>query len=96
MIILTVPTDKPVKLVGRVDDNVSGLAFDPVYGRIYWTEPSARQSVLYTDSNANKLNNLYKNRDNARGIVSCVKTGYFPPSFRFLQPPHCPFNDFNI
>ena len=67
--------DKPVMLVARVDERISGLTFDPVYGRIYWTELNRRQSVLYTDSNGNKLTTLYRNRENARNIVSCLETG---------------------
>ena len=67
--------DKPAMLVARVDEKISGLTFDPVYGRIYWTELNKRQSVLYTDSNGNKLTTLYRNRENARNIVSCFKTG---------------------
>ena len=62
-------------LVARVDERVSGLTYDPVYGRVYWTEPGKRQSVLYTDTNANMLKSLYKGRAGARGIVSCRKTG---------------------
>ena len=68
-------SDKPVMLVARVDEKISGLSFDPVFGRIYWTEQNKRQSVLYTDSNGNKLTTLFKNRENARNIVSCRKTG---------------------
>lgn len=64
-----------MKIVARVDERVSGLTYDTVYGRIYFTEPNKRQSVLYTDTNANKLVFLYKNRNGARNIVSCRKTG---------------------
>ena len=68
-------SDKPVMLVARVDERISGLTFDPVYGRVYWTELKKHQSVLFTDSNGNKLTTLYKNRESARNIVSCSKTG---------------------